>query len=246
MPLYDKPVRLLMHDMVNALNLQPGEVFDREQVLDWFRENYALVKHGTVTAHLTRMSTNAPSRIHHRLQSDGSDELFYQIDSSRYRLYDPNNDPAPIREQSDQAVTREPTPVESNEASAFAYEHDLRDYLAKNLNLVEPGLRLYSEEGITGLEFPAGGRSIDILAVDRDGSYVVIELKVSKGYDRAVGQLLRYMGWIEQHQAEPGQRVRGVIVAKEISTDLKLACARVRDVQLFEYDLSVSLRQIAG
>ncbi|MDQ3830513.1 MAG: endonuclease NucS, partial [Candidatus Tectomicrobia bacterium] len=109
------------------------------------------------------------------------------------------------------------------------------------LSLVEPGLKLYSDEGITGVEFPAGGRYIDILAVDRDGGYVVIELKVSKGYDRVVGQLLRYMGWIEKHHAEPGQRVRGVIVAKEITEDLKLACARVQGLQLFEYALSVTL-----
>jgi hypothetical protein len=52
------------------------------------------------------------------------------------------------------------------------------------------------------------------------------------------------MGWIEKHQAEEGQRVRGVIVAKEVSDDLRLACARVADVQLFEYALSVSLNPV--
>jgi RecB family endonuclease NucS len=41
------------------------------------------------------------------------------------------------------------------------------------------------------LEFPAGDRYIDILAVDAQGSFVVIELKVSRGYDRVIGQLLR-------------------------------------------------------
>jgi len=72
---------------------------------------------------------------------------------------------------------------------------DLRNYLVRNLGLIEPGLRLYDEEGITGVEFPVGGRFIDILALDRHDRYVVIELKVSRGYDRVVGQLLRYMGW---------------------------------------------------
>jgi endonuclease len=42
------------------------------------------------------------------------------------------------------------------------------------------GLRLYEEEGITGVEFPVGRRFIDILAVDKDGRYVVVELKVSR------------------------------------------------------------------
>jgi len=128
--------------------------------------------------------------------------------------------------------------------SEFAYERDLRNFLAKNLEIIEPGLRLYEEEGITGIEFPAGGRFIDILGTDRENRYVVIELKVSRGYDRVVGQLLRYMSWITKNQAEEGQEVRGVIIAREISEDLLLACSNLADVQLFEYELSVLLKRI--
>jgi RecB family endonuclease NucS len=61
---------------------------------------------------------------------------------------------------------------------------------------IEPGLRLYEEESVKGIEFPVGGRFIDLLGVDEAGALVVIELKVSRGYDRVVGQLLRYGGWI--------------------------------------------------
>ena len=234
-----------MHEMVSDLRLQPDDVFDREQVLQWFRERYPRVKEGTIRAHLVRMSTNAPGRLHHGLRSDGSDDLFVQMPDGRFRLYIPGNDPVPISRISPAPVEPVAADPESGpEASQFAYEHDLRDYLAKNLEKLEPGLRLYDEEGITGIEFPAGGRFIDILAVDREGGLVAIELKVSKGYDRVIGQLLRYMGWIEKHQAEPGQRVRGMIIAREISEDLQLACARIRDVQLFEYALSIALRAI--
>jgi len=44
----------------------------------------------------------------------------------------------------------------------------------------------------------------------------VIELKVSKGYDRVICQLLRYLAWIEKNQAEPTQKVTGLIIAREI------------------------------
>lgn len=114
----------------------------------------------------------------------------------------------------------------------------------KNLSLIEPGLVLYEDEGINGIEYPAGGRFIDILAVDSANNLVVIELKVSRRYDRVVGQTLRYMGWIEENLAEENQLVRGIIIAPEISKDLILACSRVPDVQLFEYALSVSLTQV--
>jgi hypothetical protein len=72
----------------------------------------------------------------------------------------------------------------------------------------------------------------------------VIELKVSKGYDRAIGQLLRYMGWIDQNLAEPGQKVKGMIIARSISDDLRLATSRISDVELYEYQLSISLNKI--
>jgi hypothetical protein len=113
----------------------------------------------------------------------------------------------------------------------------------RNLGLIEPGLQLYDEEGITGVEFPVGGRFIDILAVDKDGSYVVVELKVSRGYDRVVGQLLRYMAWVEQNM-EAARPVRGVIVAKEITADLKLASSRIPDIRLIEYEISFKLRLV--
>lgn len=122
---------------------------------------------------------------------------------------------------------------------------DLRNYLAKNLPIIEPGLKLYQDEGITGVEFPVGGRFIDILAVDSNDALVVIELKVSRGYDRVVGQLMRYMAWIRKHQAEPGQQVRGVIVAREISEDLLLACSLLPAVHLFEYELSLKLNAVS-
>lgn len=108
----------------------------------------------------------------------------------------------------------------------------------------EPSLRLYTEEGITGVEFPVGGRFVDILAVDQTGAYVVIELKVSKGYDRVVGQLLRYINWIRLHHADPGQSVRGIIVAKSISEDLRLACAELSNISLYDYALSVSVTRV--
>ncbi len=239
--LNEKPVRLLMHNMITSMGLKPGQSFTREQAIQWFATHYPNVKQGTVAAHLIRLSTNARTRLQYSARSDGSDDQFFKIDSTHFRLYEPGRDPTPISELS-------PTAEESQEASEeasseFAYEHDLRDYLAGNLQLIDPALRLYTDEGITGVEFPVGGRFIDILATDSKG-YVVIELKVSRGYDRVVGQLLRYISWIKKNHAEHDERVRGIIIAKEISEDLRLACTEVPAVSLYEYELSVSVKSV--
>ena len=128
----------------------------------------------------------------------------------------------------------------------FAFERDLQNYLVQNLGLLEPGLKLYEDEDgeFTGVEFPAGQRYIDILAVGTDGAYVVIETKVSRAYDRVVGQILRYMGWIKENLASETS-VRGIIVASEISEDLILATSSVGNIRLVEYKISFSLESVS-
>jgi len=49
------------------------------------------------------------------------------------------------------------------------------------------------------------------------------------------------MAWIKKNHAEPDQKVRGIIVARDISEDLLLACSDLPGIQLFEYQLSVNL-----
>ena len=68
---------------------------------------------------------------------------------------------------------------------------------------------------------------------------------MSRGYDRVVGQLMRYIGWVGENLADLDQIVRGVIVARSISDDLLLACRDLPQVRLFEYELSVQLHQLA-
>jgi hypothetical protein len=244
MAIYGKPVRTLIPEMVADLAPEKGQLFSKDQAIAWFAQHYPKIKEGTISAHLIRFSTNARSRLHYGPRSD--EDLLFQVDGSRFRLYDASTDPPPIHSKADTATLASETQEdgETEGPSEFAYESDLRDFLAKNLSIIESGLRLYEEEGITGVEFPAGGRFIDILAIDAQKRLVVIELKVSRGYDRVVGQILRYMAWIQSHHAEPTQSVRGIIIAREISEDLKLACSFLPMVSLLEYQLSVAVRRV--
>lgn len=125
---------------------------------------------------------------------------------------------------------------------AFAAETDLRDFLANNLDCVEPGLRLYRQGEQSGVEFPVDEGRIDILAVDKAGRFVVLELKLARGRNKALGQILYYMGWVDKH-LDKGP-CRGVIVAKEITDDLILAVQRVQGVTLYRYSLSIAVEQV--
>lgn len=136
--------------------------------------------------------------------------------------------------------------TESSDERQFAYEKDLQNYLANNLSKIEPGLILYhSSDGVPGLEFQLGntGRRVDILATDKSGAYVIIELKVSRGYERTAGQVLYYQAMIKKHFGV--DKVRIIIVANEVSEELKLALETVPNVELFEYKISMELKHVS-
>lgn len=263
---YDKSIRALIKEFTESFQPPPPKgfgliqrkplsekgYFTRAEILTWFKEKYPKLKQASINAHLTLMSTNAPSRLHHSLKPNGEDDLLFQVDRSTFRLYDKSTDPPPIYksdtdENGPEEIDSEEEGEEGNrEGHEFAYEKDLKNFLANNLSVIRPDLKLYQDGDISGVEFPVGGRYVDLLAVDKDNNYVVVELKVSKGYDRALAQLLRYMAWIERNLAEPNQKVSGIIIARRISEDLELATSRVSDVELFEYALSISLKKVNG
>lgn len=129
----------------------------------------------------------------------------------------------------------------------FPLESSLRDFLAKNLESIKfnrKSLRLYSDEtGRDGVEYPTDVGRIDVLSVDDEGNFVIFELKLEKGPDRALGQLLRYMGWIKSRKAR-GKKVFGVIVAKKMDEKLKYAINVTENIELFEYEIDFKINQI--
>ena len=131
------------------------------------------------------------------------------------------------------------------EETSFALEEHLRDYLSNNLAAIETELELYKDvNGVEGIEYPIddSNRRIDILALGKDGVPVVIELKVSRGYEKVIGQCLYYRNRVKQ--LCDSRRVRIVIIARDITAQLKAATEDIPDVELYEYKLSVHLKRI--
>ena len=256
--IYEKPIRELLVDFSKLQMSGNNTNFTARSAVQWFRTNYPKVKEPSVRAHLRKMSTNVRQRLYWKPKD--RDNVFFALGSGRYRLYDEAHDPPPIMSEDDISSTVHDGRYLSDDekifdsddeivgkiSTEFAYEQDLQNYLVRNLHLIESGLSLYEDEGINGVEYPAGGRYIDILAVDKEGALVVIELKVSKGHDRVIGQILRYIGWIKQNLADDGQAVRGIIIAKDISEDLSLACTQVQGISLREYSITFSLNEVSN
>jgi len=131
--------------------------------------------------------------------------------------------------------------------ASFALEYQLRDFIAQNINVIQiedRKLRLYVDlTGRDGIEYPTAVGPIDILAIDDSNAFIVFELKRGRSPDHAIGQLTRYMGWVKQTIGKENE-IRGVIVAKTISGNLKYAVAVIPNVSLFEYEVSFQLKPI--
>ena len=249
MAIYEKSTNQLLTEYIKA-NLGSGQVIEKDQIVNWFRTNYPKIKSNTVNCHIIKFTTNHRTRIHYN--AGPSNDLLFQLPDKRLRLYNSQSDPTPIYASgidSDGAGDDGKDNDEPSEFSEFAYESHLRDYLKNHLSVIEPGLKLYRDEEddtIVGVEFDAGGKRIDILAIDKNNNYVVIELKVSKGYEKVIGQILRYRAWVRKNLAgeKSEQGIRGIIIAKDITDDLKLAASETEGIELFEYDLKIDLRRI--
>jgi hypothetical protein len=254
MPIYERSTKELMHDFAKEV-LKPGQLFRKQDAVAWFDKKYPKINRMTVRMHVDGMSVNSSSRKHHPNIKPGKGfDLFFKAGPAQYRLWDKDNDPAPAYLsdlQGPDVVVGIPEAQELSEAaeelgaSQFAYEADLRDYLARNLGSLERGLKLYQDEDqeFDGVEYQVGGRRIDILARDAADNFVVIELKVSRGHERTIGQLLRYMGWVKANLAD-GKEVRGMIVARSVDDDLKLAASMIPGIKLVEYELSFRLKPV--
>jgi len=135
--------------------------------------------------------------------------------------------------------------VEDPDISQFAYEADLRDYLAKNLSVIEKGLTLYNgSNGKTGIEYriDENNKRIDILAIDKNNIPVIIELKVNRGYEKVIGQCQYYKNKIKN--IFKSEKVRVIIIARQITEYLKTGTMDMKDYELFEYKLNIELDKI--
>lgn len=130
---------------------------------------------------------------------------------------------------------------------AFAMEKHLEEFLVKNWNQLElsKDFTILEDQGEqVGQQFPTDAGPIDILAVSRDNQrLLVIELKRGRATDVVVGQALRYMGFVKEQIATPGQTVEGLIIALEDDQKLRWALSAVQNISFYRYEVSFMLHK---
>lgn len=260
--MYKKPVWQMIKEAVENL----GGKTTYSQVKEYIRDKYGEVNESTMNSQIISCTINHPSRVHYpenkrpRLANSKYDFLF-TTGRGQIELYDPEQHGTwEIKEDEYGKLTVNQTGLEEwpegevadeiteeKKGLLFPIETHLRDFIAQNIRVIKVNghsLKLYIDDtGRDGVEYPTDVGRIDILAIDEEDSFVVFELKLSRGPDRAMGQISRYMGWIKRNLAK-GKKVKGVLVAKSVDEKLKYAVSIIPDINLFEYELNFKLNSV--
>lgn len=137
---------------------------------------------------------------------------------------------------------------ESTEEMEFALERYLEDFIVDNWDKIDFGEKLdifEDDDGNKGKQYYAEEIGyIDILATDRKGNFVVIELKKGRKNDEVIGQVLRYMGWVRENLARGNKNVRGLVIVREKDQKLEYALKEIAGkVDVLTYWVEFGLRK---
>ena len=122
-------------------------------------------------------------------------------------------------------------PVSELAETSISLERDIEDHLIQHLDTLEKGLKFVARQFRTDV-----GR-IDILAEDKQGGRVIIEVKVGEAKDSAVGQIARYLGWFTKLDRKAP---RGMVVAAGFPEGVRYAATAVSGLTLHAYRVSFS------
>ena len=141
----------------------------------------------------------------------------------------------------------------TGESGRFAKEKHLQQYLINQWDKValSDQWQIYSDadDPEAGVEYSTGIGRPDILLTHTSGERVcVLELKKGRTSDRAVGQLLRYVGWVQDNIEEledidTEADIEGRLIVSKPTDKLEYAISVVPELTLHEYEMEVRLNQ---
>jgi endonuclease len=121
---------------------------------------------------------------------------------------------------------------------SFGLERDMQASLRLVIDQLEDGLAIIDD----GAERSVESGFIDITARDSSGITVVIELKAGVAGQRAVAQILSYMGDIAAEDED--KKVRGILVASDFDSKAMSAARMVPDLKLRRYSFQFKFTDV--
>ncbi len=132
--------------------------------------------------------------------------------------------------------------VAADAAEDSLLESAIEDQLVarwKETPFAAQGVQLHtnSRGEVVGQQYPVGSWSIDLLGwQEAQRCWWIIELKRGRASDQVVGQVGRYLGWVDRYLTRSGVTTRGIVLARDISSRLEHACYAMPNIQAWTFD----------
>jgi hypothetical protein len=120
--------------------------------------------------------------------------------------------------------------IEDSVQQRFSLERDMQAALRRNIASLDSSLKIIDD----GAERAVDSGLIDITC-DDGSALVVVELKSGKSDSRVIGQILGYMGDLQEE--EGGRPVRGILVAHDFDKRTKAAARVLPNLTLKKYSI---------
>jgi len=212
----------LVGEVKGDYTFHPGEILPHRRSVTWYPGRIDRTEMSQSLANATR-SIGTVSNI-----SQYAEEITSLIGPSSQRAI----------------IATDPT---IEDPSVFALEKHLEEFLVQNWAHTSLGQRydIYEVEGdLVGQQFPTDTGPLDILAISKDKTeLLVVELKKGRASDSVLGQIQRYMGFVLEELAEPGQTVTGAIIALEDDLRIQRALKVTQNIEFYRYQVSFQLLQ---
>jgi endonuclease len=216
------------------------QILTAEQIVDQIQKKYpGKWKEITIRTHLIGCSINHKSTKWYPTFQ----KFLYTVEPGKVRLFNPEEDgnfkqlPNSLKVQ---FVSVESNPIEEKVPGFnFSAQRDLRKYLRRDIARLDPGLKIFNEEGF---DISIEAIKNNILATDSEGNLVVVAIEGETATIRVLGQILNSMTSLKNELGE--RSIRGIIVAKDFDNEIVPAIRKTRRVSLVKYKVQYDFEVI--
>jgi len=222
-----------MADAIREALKAAGGRLSRREIKDYIESHHANEwEPSTLTAHMYACAVNNPKAyIHHK----NAQRFLFRKPDDTFELYDEQvhgpNVWAPLDVTTDNDADDE---AEQLLEASISLERDLEAHLVRDLGSIEPGLTFVDRQVSNDV-----GR-VDVVAKDRDGTTVILELKVGEASDAAIGQIARYLGWYGRQG-----KVRGILIAADFPEQIKYAASAIPNLELRRFQVRFQFETVS-
>lgn len=226
-------------------------------IRDWILEHYSDVDVNSIFNQIIICTVNHPSRVHYRENNrprrcTALFDLLYRTGPGKVEMYDPRihgnweiiqdeKGVLHVHEIRD-SIDKKKDDGEFNTQSVDVVQ--LRNHIVNNLDILESDLQLYVDVfGNDGVLYPTEFGTVDIIAVDKHGTFILVMIMTNQNPDLYCGQLLKYRNWVKRHLAG-GKSIRCYLIGSTINEQVRYSLADFDDIELREYEVHIKLKEV--